>query len=347
MKIIVDIMGGDNAPDEILKGVCLAAQEFNATFILVGNRDEIERVAVENALDVRRFDVVHAESAIAMEDDPLCVVRSKSDSSMAVALRLLSEGAGDALVSAGNTGALFTGATLIVRKIKGILRAGIATVLPFENPVLLLDTGANVTVTEENLEQFAVMGSTYMKKLLGVEMPRVGILNNGTEACKGTELQQKAYRLIGENPDIRFVGNVEGNAVPYGACDVLVTDGFTGNVFLKAVEGVSKFLMTKLKDVFYSSPSAKIAALTVKKPLTAMKKSLDSKEYGGAPILGISKPVIKAHGSSDALALKNAIRQAIFFANSDLIYDLAGSAQEYAARRKAEHDRQKAEQTAE
>ena len=344
MRIIVDVMGGDKAPDETVKGVCLAASEYNATYILVGDRSEIERVAEENALDIRRFDIVHTETVITMEDDPLCVVRSKNDSSMATGLRMLANGEGDAFVSTGNTGALFTGATLIVRKIKGVTRAGIGTVIPFQTPTLLLDTGANVTVTEENLEQFGCMGSAYMRKMYNIADPRVGLLNNGSESCKGTELQQTAYQLLKNNPDVNFVGNIEANTAAFGGCDVLVADGFTGNIFLKAVEGVGKLLLGKLKNVFYSSTATKIAALTMKKPLTAMKKDLDPNEHGGAPILGISKPVVKAHGSSDAMAFKNAIRQAISYADSGVIYDLATSAQVFAARKREEREKMKAEQ---
>ena len=334
-------MGGDKAPDEMVKGVCLAAREYNATYILVGDRTQIERVAEENALDIRRFDIVHTETVITMEDDPLCVVRAKNDSSMATGLRLLAEGEGDAFVSTGNTGALFTGATLIVRKIKGVTRAGIGTVIPFAVPTLLLDTGANVTVTEENLQQFGSMGSVYMRKMYGIAEPRVGLLNNGSESCKGTELQQAAYRLLQEDPDVNFVGNIESNTAVFGGCDVLVADGFAGNIFLKAVEGVGKFMLVKLKDVLYSSTATKLAALTMKKRLTAMKKDMDPQEHGGAPILGISKPVIKAHGSSDAIAFKNAIRQAISYADSGVIYDLAAGAQAFAARKKEEHEKKK------
>lgn len=338
MKIIVDMMGGDRAPEETVKGICQASQEFNASYILVGNQQEIERVAAENQLDIRRFDIVHTEQVISMEDDPLCVVRTKTESSMAVGMKLLSEGKGDAFVSAGNTGALFTGATLIVRKIKGVSRAGIGTILPFQNPVLLLDTGANVTVTEENLEQFGVMGAAYMRGMYGIDRPRVGLLNNGTEACKGTALQQAAYKRLSENREINFVGNIEGNAAPFGTCDVLVADGYSGNIFLKCVEGVGKMLLGRLKRVFYSTPATKLAALTMKKPIMTMKKELDPSEYGGAPILGISKPVIKAHGSSDAKAFKNAIRQAIAYADSDAIYDLALCIQRFSEQKKAEHE---------
>ena len=342
MRIIVDVMGGDKAPEETVKGVIQAAQEYNATFILVGNRNDIERIAAENDFDIRRMDIVHTETVITMEDDPLCVVRGKQDSSMSVGLKMLAEGQGDAFVSTGNTGALFTGATLIVRKVKGIQRAGIGTILPLGNPVLLLDTGANVTVTEENMEQFGVIGSAYMSKMYGLEQPRVGLLNNGAEECKGTELQRAAYVRLKNNPEINFVGNIEGNVLPFDSCDVIVADGFTGNILLKTVEGLGKLLLGKLKDIFYSSTVTKIAALSMKKQLGGMKKQFDATEHGGSPILGISKPVIKAHGSSNAKAFKNAIRQAISYADSGAIYDIAASAQAYAARKKAEQEAQKA-----
>ena len=341
MKIIVDVMGGDNAPEETVKGVMMAADELNATFILVGDKGEIERIASENNFDIRRMDIVHSETVITMEDNPISVVRGKEDSSMSVGLRMLAEGKGDAFVSTGNTGALFTGATLIVRKVKGVQRAGIGTVLPCQNPVLLLDTGANVTVTEENLEQFGVMGAAYMHKVYGVENPRVGLLNNGAEECKGTELQQAAYKRLGANPDINFVGNIEGSVLPFDVCDVLVTDGFTGNILLKTMEGVGKMILKKMKEVFYSTPITKVAALTMKPQLKGMKKDLDPSEHGGAPILGISKPVIKAHGSSDAKAFKNAIRQAIDYAGSGAVYEIAEAAKAYAERKKAAKETEK------
>ncbi len=339
-------MGGDRAPEETLKGVCQAAEEYNATYILVGDKNEMERVASENGLDIRRFDIVHTETVITMEDDPLCVVRAKNDSSMAIGLKMLAEGKGDAFVSTGNTGALFTGATLIVRKIKGVSRAGIGSILPFQNPVLLLDTGANVTVTEENLEQFGVMGAAYMKKMYGLESPRVGLLNNGAESHKGTLLQQAAYQRLSANTTVNFVGNVESNTAVFGGCDVLVADGFTGNIFLKGVEGVGKMMLLKLKELFYSTPATKLAALTMKKQIMGLKKEMDPSEHGGAPILGISKPVIKAHGSSDAKAFKNAIRQAIAFVDSEAIYDLAECAERFREQKKAEHDQAKAAESA-
>jgi glycerol-3-phosphate acyltransferase PlsX len=336
MRIIVDVMGGDNAPLETVKGVCAAAAEYNNIgYIIVGNEPEIRKVAAENELDLGRFEIVHTETVIGMEDDPLSVVRAKNDSSMSVGLRLLAEGKGDAFVSTGNTGALFTGATLIVRKIKGIQRAALASVLPVDPPLLLLDCGANVVVTDEYLEQFAVMGSTYMKKMYNLEAPRVGLLNNGTEECKGTELQIAAYQRLKKCQRIHFVGNVEGSSIPADVCDVLVTDGFTGNAVLKTVEGVGKLMMTSLKDIFYANAVTKVSALMIKKQLGELKKNFDATEHGGASLLGISRPVIKAHGSSNAKAFKNAIRQAIAYTGSGIIYDIADAAAEFAAAKKA------------
>ena len=343
MKIIVDVMGGDNAPQETVKGAIMAARELDAELVMVGTRADIERIAAEEAFDLGKVEVVHADDVVTMEDDPLSVTRAKAGSSMTVGLKLLAEGKGDAFVSTGNTGALFTGATLIVRKVKGIQRAGIGTVLPFQKPVLLLDTGANVVVTEENLEQFAVLGTAYMRKMYGIENPRVGLLNNGAEECKGTPLQQAAYKLLSQNPDINFGGNIEGSVLPFDRCDVIVTDGFTGNILLKSVEGVGKLMLKKLKGVLYSSLLTKLAAAVIKKPLYSMKKDLDPSEQGGAPIIGISKPVIKAHGSSDAKAFKNAIRQAMEYVETNAIPELTSAAAAYAARKKAMREAAKAE----
>lgn len=323
MIVIVDCMGGDKAPLEVVKGAYNASLEYNANFILVGDKAEILRIADSEGMDIRRFDIVDAPVTISMTDPPLAVMKAKKDSSMNVALTMLAEGKGDALVSTGNTGALFTGATLIVRKIKGIKRAAIASILPMTPPVLLLDSGANISVTPTYLEQFAIMGSIYMHKLYGLSAPRIGLLNNGSEETKGTELQLEAYKLLSDSPSINFVGNVEANMVPKDACDVLVTDGFTGNILLKSVEGMGKLMLRTMKDVFYSDTLAKLSGLLIKKKINDIKAVFDPNEHGGAPILGISKPVIKAHGSSNAKAVKNAIRQAIAYADSGVIYNIA------------------------
>ena len=315
MRIIIDCMGGDNAPLEMLKGVIDAKAELGGDYLLVGHQTQLETVAQENGLDISGFEILHAETVVTMEDDAMAF-REKKDSSMTLALKALANGEGDAVVSCGNTGALFAGASLTVRRIKGVHRAAIASILPFDPPVLLLDCGANVTVQPEFLVQFATMGSAYMKALYGLENPRVGLLNNGAEEHKGTPLQTEAYQLLKNCPDIHFVGNVEGSGIVANTCDVLVTDGFTGNVLLKTMEGMGKMLMTRMKGIFYATPITKLAALTVKKPFMKFKKDFDVKEHGGSPILGLRKPVIKAHGSSDARAFKNAIRQAMRVAES-------------------------------
>lgn len=309
-RIIVDCMGGDKAPGEMLAGVVAARQELDGEYLLVGARDRMEAAARERGLDISGFEIRDAQEVVTMQDDPMCVLHAKKDASMTVALRALRDGEGDAMVSTGNTGALFTGASLIVKRIPGVHRAAIGTTLMFEKPFLLLDSGANVTVQPEFLPQFAVMGAAYMKGFFGLESPRVGLLNNGTEDCKGTPLQVEGYRLLSETPGIRFVGNVEPSALPFDACDVAVADGFTGNICLKAYEGVSKFILHGLKDIFMTNMLTKLSALGIKKPLGQFRKKVDTAEYGGSPILGLKKPVIKAHGSSDARAFASAIRQA-------------------------------------
>lgn len=325
--IIVDMMGGDKAPLEMVKGVDLARGELGdeVKYILVGDKEKIEAAAKDNGIDLSGLEIVHTPTVLTMEDDPIAVVRAKSDCSMAEGLRLLKEGRGDAFVSTGNTGALFTGATLIVRKIKGVKRPAIATLLPLQPPVLLLDSGANVVATSEYLEQFAVMGSAYVKHLLGIEQPRVGLLNNGAEEHKGTELQVETHKRLKANESINFVGNVEGNAAVQGACDILVTDGFTGNIFLKTLEGFGKVVLKTLKGVLYKNTKTKIAGLMIKNDLGEMKKAFSGGDLGGAPILGVAKPVIKAHGSSDAREFKNAIKQALAFANTPINDEIAAA----------------------
>ena len=321
MKIIIDCMGGDNAPLEMLKGVIDAKAELGGEYLLVGHKEILENTARENGLDISGFEILHAETVITMEDDSMAF-REKKDSSMTMALKALANGEGDAMVSCGNTGTLFAGATLTVRRIKGVHRAALAATLPFNPPVLLLDCGANVTVQPEFLPQFAAMGSAYMKALYGLDNPRVGLLNNGAEEHKGTLVHTEAHQLLKACPDIHFVGNVEGNQVPFSPCDVLVTDGFTGNVLLKTMEGMGKMFSGRMKGIFYKSLLTKLGALTVKKSFMQFKKDFDVKEHGGSPILGLRKPVIKAHGSSDARAFKSAIRQAMRFAESGAIESL-------------------------
>ncbi len=340
-RILVDVMGGDFSPDETVKGAYLAADELDCELVLVGDREEIARVARENGLDVGRMEIVPTTQVITMTDDAMAVRRGKPDSSMSVALKLLAEGKGDAMVSTGNTGALFAGATLIVRKVGGLRCPAIAALLPMQPPVLLLDSGANLNVTPEDLEQFAVMGSVYMQKTMGLERPRVGLLNNGAEATKGTNLQIETYHRLSHNPMLNFVGNVEGNRVMQDACDVLVADGFTGNILLKTMEGMGKLMLRTMKDLFYTDAMTKMAGLMIKPKLGEVKKNFDSGEYGGAPILGVNKPVIKAHGSSKAEAFKNAIRQALACAEKDLSSDMARILAELAEQKRKEKEKEK------
>ena len=325
MKILVDAMGGDHDPAEIVKGAVEAAAELDIKIVLVGIQDVICNLLMQNPLyeSVKaKIEIINADEVIDMEDDPFSVMRAKKNSSMSVAMRMLAAGEADAMVSAGNTGAMFTGSSMIVRPIKHVRRGAIATILPLEKPLLLLDSGANVTVTAEYLVHFAYIGSVYMNKLFGIESPRVALLNNGTESCKGTPALVEAYKQL-EKMDINFIGNVEAKDIPFGKCDVLVTDGFTGNIVLKYTEGIGKFFLKKLKSVFYSNIITKASALLLKKHMSGLRREFDASEYGGAPILGISHPVIKAHGSSDARAIRNAIRQAVEFVKTDVIRDIA------------------------
>lgn len=327
-------MSGDNAPLEILKGASLASKEYkDHEIVLVGDQNVISHVAVTNDIDIAGIEIIHADAVITMEDNPICVVRDKRNSSMSVGLKTLSQGKVDAFVSAGNTGALITGATIIVKRIEGINRPAIASVIPLGNPILLMDSGANLTVTSDNICQFAFMGAKYMEKIYGLYRPRVGQLNNGAEYNKGTALQIESYQMLSES-GLNFVGNVEGKEIPFDICDVIVADGYTGNIFLKTVEGMGKFLLKTLKDILKSNIATKLSALTL--DTKELKQRFDASEHGGAPLLGISKPVIKAHGSSDANAIKNAVRQAISFIKSGVNDDIIAFARDYDDRKMLE-----------
>ncbi len=328
MKILVDVMSGDNAPLEIIKGAVAASQTYGEEIIIIGDENVISDVAVQNEINLGGMQIVNSKSVITMEDKPMCVVREKRDSSMSMGLKMLANGEVDAFVSAGNTGALITGATLIVKRIVGINRAAIASVLPLSNPVLLMDSGANLTVTSDNISQFAFMGAKYMEKIYEIDRPRVGQLNNGTEYNKGNSLQVESYQVLSES-GLNFVGNVESKEVPFDVVDVLVTDGYTGNIFLKSIEGMGKFMLSLVKELFYTNIATKVSALTMKDKIKEIKHRFDSSEHGGAPLLGISKPVIKAHGSSDAKAIKNAVRQAIDFVKTGINEEIAKFAADF------------------
>ena len=324
MKIIIDAMSGDNAPHEIIKGAYLAQKEYAVGIILVGDEAVIKQSAAKQNIPLDRIEIVHASDVITMEDLPLAV-KQRTDSSMRVAFNLLHEKKGDAFVGAGNTGAMHIGSTLYIRRIPGVRRSAIASVLPLERPLIFLDSGANISVTEEFLLQFAVMGSIYMKNIYGIEKPRVGLLNNGAEEHKGTDLYVNAHKLLASSDMINFIGNVEAKEIPFGKCDVLVCDGFTGNITLKALEGMGLFVMKKIKHTLTSTVKTKIAALLCKQKIYDLRRELDSSEHGGAPFLGVNAPVIKAHGSSDARAIMNAIRQAVAYCQTNIIDELRTS----------------------
>ena len=332
MKIIIDVMSGDKAPSEIIKGAVLAYREFGVEITMTGHRETIERIAAEAGLDISPLSIVNTDVVINMEDPALSVVRDKNTSSMAIGLQMLSRGEGDAFVSAGNTGALLAGATLIVRRIKGIHRAAIGTVMPFSTPVLLFWIRGRIwKLMRKRWSSLQLWAPYTWKKIYGLDCARVGLLNNGTEPTKGPALYKDAYRLLEASETINFVGNVEGKEVPFDACDVLVCDGFTGNIMLKTVEGLSKFFMSTLKGVFGQNLLTKASAIPLRGSIAAFKKQFDSAEHGGAPLLGISKPVIKAHGSSDARAILNAVRQAIAYIDTGIIYDIAAHASDFQA----------------
>ena len=328
MKIIVDAMGGDNAPLEIVRGALDANRNHGVEIILVGRTAEVLK-AVE-ACGQKSLpsgvEIKDAAEVVEIADDPAMAFKLKPNSSLTVGLNLLKDGAGDAFVSAGSTGALLSGATLVVKRIRGIRRAAMGPQIPTAaGRMVLCDCGANAECTAEYLLQFAYLGSYYAQRVMGIEQPRVGLLNIGAEEEKGDALRHEAYALLKEAGDagrIRFVGNVEANDAMLGAVDVLVTDGFTGNVMLKNMEGLGKFLLKALKGVFLSSAKTKIGALLVKDGLKDLKKLMDPSEVGGTPFLGIQKPVIKAHGGSDARAIENAVLRAKEYAESGFIADI-------------------------
>ena len=329
MKIILDAMGGDNAPEATVLGAIDANKAFGTQITLVGRGDEILEVLKKHNIEnlPEGVEVCHADDVVDMHDDPGSVIHKRKNSSMVLGLRMLAEGKGDAMVSAGSTGALLTGATLIAKRVKGVRRAAMGPAFPNKagGKTVICDCGANAECTPEFLMQFALMGSLFCKKSLGVANPKVGLLNIGTEDSKGTKLQKDTLPLLQaahEKGLINFVGNVEGRDVPLGEVDVVVCDGFAGNVMLKTIEGTARFMGSLISKMFKKSALSKLAAALVMKDIKAFKKLLDYREIGGTQFLGIKKPVIKAHGSSDALAFRNAIRQAAAAAEADFSVEL-------------------------
>ncbi len=332
MKIVIDVMGSDNGPEAIVAGAVSSLAEFpDLEVVLVGDGGRINDILKkEKAENEKRITVFPTTEVIDMHDSPSRAVLQKKDSSLAVALNIMKDGGGDALLSAGSTGAVLAGSTFVLKRIKGIRRPALAPSLPTKSGrSLLIDCGANVVCSAEDLLLFALMGSCYMKKQFNMSSPRVGLINNGAEDSKGTPMHVEAYKMLkkaGETGEINFVGNVEGRDIAMGAADVLVCDGFTGNVVLKTYEGLGLYLVSILKSIFMKNIVTKLSALGVSSGLKELKKTMDYKEIGGAPLLGITKPVIKAHGSSDPAATKGAIRQAYNFVRGGFIEEIAQTA---------------------
>ena len=329
MKIILDAMGGDHAPEASVLGAVEAAKAYGAQITLVGRGEEILAVLKKNGIETlpAGLEIAHADDVVDMHDDPGKVIHKRKNSSMIIGLRMLAEGQGDAFVSAGSTGALLSGATLIVKRVKGIRRAAMAPAMPTKagHKVVICDCGANAECTPEFLLQFGLVASAYAKNTFGIENPRVGLLNIGTEDSKGGQLQKDAYALLkqaGEQGLINFTGNVEARGVPMGDVDVVVCDGFNGNVLIKSIEGTAMFMGSMMKKMFKKNFFSKMGYLLCKSGVTELVKMLDYREIGGTQFLGIKKPVIKAHGSSDALAFRNAIRQAMEAAREDFTAQL-------------------------
>ena len=328
MRIIVDAMGGDNAPLAPVMGAIQANKELGVDITLVGRGEDILKVLKDNGIaDLPAgVEIAHASEVVEICDNPATAFREKKDSSLTVGLNLLKKGEGDAFVSAGSTGALLAAGTLLVKRIKGIRRAALAPVVPVGNGgAVLIDCGANAECPPEYLLQFAYMGSYYAEQILKRPEPKVGLLNIGAEPSKGTALQTTVYPMLEEAAKagrINFVGNVEAREAVEGAVDVIVCDGYSGNIFLKTMEGTALYLMQELKGIFKQSFLTKIAAALVSGGLKGLKRKMSSDEVGGTALLGISKPVIKAHGSSDAYAIRNAVRQAKEFIQSGIIENI-------------------------
>ena len=324
MKIIVDGMGGDNAPGEIVKGCVNSIEKFDIDIIIVGEKELIKKELDLYDYPKGRIEILNADEVITNHDDPALAIRRKKDSSMVVGLKALKDGLGDGFLSAGNTGALLAGSLFIIKRIKGIDRAALTSIYPTNKEIsIIVDAGANVDSKPEYLQQFAIMGSVYMEYILERDNPKVAIVSVGSEKGKGNMLVKESYSLLEEAP-INFIGNIEARDIPSGEVDVIVADGFVGNIVLKLTEGVAASILDELKTIFKSSTISKLAAFMIKDGLSKLKKKTDYRQYGGAPLLGVQKPVVKAHGSSDALAIENGIRQLVNFIKKDVINIIEG-----------------------
>lgn len=329
LKIIVDAFGGDNAPLEIMKGCAMAVKELDIDIMLTGKEDVIRKVAKENDISLDRMEIVDAPDVITMEDSAADIMKAKNKCSMAEGLRRLAADEGDAFISSGNSGALVVGATHTVKRIKGIKRVAFAPILPKDKGFfMLIDGGANIECTPQMLMQFGVMGSAYMEHVMQIKNPRVALANIGTEDHKGGELQHQSFALMKQSK-LNFIGNIEARDIPVDAGDVIVADGFTGNMILKLYEGVAMMVMGKIKNIFLASFRNKMAAAMVMKDMKKLKKEMDYNEYGGAPIMGAAKPVFKAHGSAKAKTFFNALRLTKAYVAGDVIGEITKSIAEF------------------
>lgn len=333
-NIYVDGMGGDNAPYEIVKGCVLAANEYNVHVSIIGVQKIIQKELDKHKHIKEKITIIDATEIVNNEDEPVFVIKNKKDSSLVKGMDLVRKNHDSVLISAGNTGALLAGGLLKIGRIKGILRPALAPIIPTQkNPCLLIDAGANADCKPKQLQQFAIMGSIYMQEVLGKSKPKVGLVNIGSEETKGNELTKESYKLLKES-NLNFIGNVEARDIPYGVADIIVCDGFTGNVILKLTEGLSSFIMQSLKDQILLTLKGKIGGIFLKSSLSDFKKKFDYTEYGGAPFLGINGGLIKAHGSSDANAIKNAIRQGIKYLDQEVTSIIEEEIKELETRKK-------------
>ncbi len=323
MRIVIDAFGGDNAPLSVLQGAEMAVKEYGVEITLTGDESVIKKCAEENGVSLQGIDIFHTETVFDMHDEPTEVLKSKRGTSLGAAFDLVAQGKGDAVLSAGSTGAVVVAGTFILKRIKGIKRTALGSHIPTQSGhFFLMDIGANAECRPEMLLQFGIMSSVYAQKVLKINNPTVGLLNIGTEDTKGDTLRLETYKLLKQAP-INFIGNVEARDLPQSVCDVVVADGFTGNVALKLYEGVAMGMMSMVKKVFKKNLKTKMAALMVKSGLLALKSKADYTQVGGAPLLGTQKPVIKAHGSSNAEAIKNAVRQAMDFCKNNVIEEIS------------------------
>ncbi len=326
MRILIDGMGGDNAPEEIVAGVIDAAKEIDEELLIIGKKEEITACLDKQGGNGKNIEVIDASMTITNDEAPVKAVRTKKDSSIVKGLTMVKNGEADVFLSAGSTGALLAGGLFILGRIQGIDRPTLATIYPVigGQPSLLVDTGANAECKPDNLFEFATMGSIYMEKVIGRKNPTVGLVNNGTEEGKGTTLTKAAYELI-EKSNLNFIGSVEARDLPDGICDVIVTDGFTGNAIIKLTEGMGLMVLREMKRRFLADTRSKLGAVLLKKQLMGIKREFNYAEYGGAPFLGVKGAMLKMHGSSDALAVKQTIIKAIPYVREKVVDTIQNS----------------------